>query len=239
MNYTCLLMMIFVYALSFCNEYKNFILVGPPGAGKGTIASFLEEQYGYYNIACGDILREHVKNGTEFGNLVQTYIAHGDPVPAHIALDALIKPEVESALSLHKPFIVDGFILSVEHRDALLDYFKQLNMHDMVYIIQLDASDASIIDRVMSRVVCTTCHKNFTQQDTSCTMCGGPLVARDDQKIIAQRLSKYHTNIEPVIHTLPAICKVIRIDTELPFAQLTQAYQQALIKAGVFYDAAG
>jgi adenylate kinase len=228
---------IFLSVIFFCSVLfgvqQHIVLVGPPGAGKGTLASFLQERYGYYNIACGDILREHVKNGTEFGNLVKTYISQGDPVPAQIALDALIKPEVESALSMNKPFIVDGFILSVEHRDALLDYFKQQNILDTVYIIQLDASDESIIDRVMSRVVCTTCHKNFTQQDRSCDICGGPLVARDDQKIIVQRLSKYHANIEPVVATLPALCKVIRIDTELPLAQLEQEYQTILLHSGV------
>jgi adenylate kinase len=182
----------------------NLIMLGPPGAGKGTQAERLARDRGLPKISTGDILREAVEAGTDLGRRVEDVMRRGDlvsdEVVTAIARERLNKPDTRGG------FVLDGFPRTVWQAQAL---DEMMAGRDPLVIIHFSVPEAEIVRRLGARLVCGTCGTNATGSSLDpggsdaqrCRRCGGALVQRaDDQAgIVLERLKVYHRQTEPLI----------------------------------------
>jgi adenylate kinase len=177
----------------------NLIFLGPPGAGKGTLATAVAEEYAIPQISTGDIFRQAVKNQTPLGRQVAVIMERGDLVPDELTTslvrERLSKPDAADG------FILDGFPRTIPQAEALGEF----QIIDAV--INFQAGDVVVIDRLSGRRVCRSCGaiyhvKNMPPRSEGvCDRCGGELYIRDDDKIeaITKRLEVYRKQTEPLI----------------------------------------
>jgi len=181
-----------------------FILLGPPGAGKGTYSQYLIKKYEIPQISTGDILREAVKNGTEMGKQAKEYMNKGLLVP-----DAVIVGIVEDRIKApdcKKGFLLDGFPRTVEQADALENIFKK-NALKLDAVINIIVNDDVLFKRLTGRRLCKACAANFNVNTMPpakagiCDKCGGELYQRADDKpeTIEKRLQIYAKQTAPLI----------------------------------------
>jgi len=175
---------------------KKIILLGPPGAGKGTQAKLLAAKSGLAHLSTGDILRDEVSRGTELGKLAQGYMNRGDLVP-----DELIMDMIKGRLNEKVGFILDGFPRTVGQAEAL----QEIVSIDVAINIALPRDE--VIRRLSSRRVCRECGKiynllyNPPKVEGICDACGGELFQRDDDKreVIENRYDVYMDATAPLI----------------------------------------
>jgi adenylate kinase len=182
----------------------HLIFLGPPGAGKGTIAAKIKEAYGIAHISTGDILRENVKQGTPLGKLAERYMQAGDLVP-----DDIIVEMVENRLQepdCSEGFILDGFPRTLPQAEALDRILKKLKTKvDAVILLEVD--DETIVKRLSGRRVCPKCGAiynvsfNPPKADSLCDHCGERVIQRNDDKeeVVRQRLAVYRERTAPLI----------------------------------------
>ena len=180
----------------------NLILFGPPGAGKGTQAARLREDFALPYIATGDMLREHRENGTELGKEAESYMNNGDLVPDELVIK-MIMEEIETKGD--DGFLLDGFPRSVGQADALSDEIDRRGRH-LTAALLVDASDDVVLKRITGRRQCSNGHVYHVEFDPpkhedACDQCGKPLSQRDDDKpeTVQRRLKTYHNQTEPLI----------------------------------------
>ena len=177
----------------------NLVLMGPPGAGKGTQGEILSERLGVDTISTGVMLRSAIKEGTEVGKLAEQYINDGKLVP-----DAVIVSIVKERLS--KPdcadgFILDGFPRTIAQAKALTESGVKIDK-----VLSLEVDDAKIVERLSSRRECSKCGapynviSNKPEVEGKCDKCGGELIQRadDNPETIKNRLDVYHEQTEPI-----------------------------------------
>lgn len=191
----------------------NFIFLGPPGAGKGTLASQVAEEYGIPQISTGDIFRENIKNQTELGKKVKSILDSGalvsDDVVLEIVEDRLKKDDCK------KGFILDGFPRTIPQAEA----FEKLGID--VQVVNFEVDNDLIIARLSNRRVCRSCKANFNVKfmppkvEGKCDKCGGELFTRDDDKLeaITNRLSVYRKETAPLIDFYRRLAKITDIDS--------------------------
>ena len=175
---------------------KKIILLGPPGAGKGTQAKRIVEKIGLLHLSTGDILRDEVARGTELGKQAKAYMDRGDLVPDELII-GMIRGRIENA----DGFILDGFPRTVAQAEAL----EQITPVDVVIDIELERDE--VIRRLSSRRVCRNCGKiynlisNPPKVDGKCDACGGELYQRDDDRpeVIENRYDVYTSSTAPLI----------------------------------------
>jgi len=179
----------------------NIILMGPPGAGKGTQAKMLVEKYGLKHISTGDILRDAVKKGTPLGLRAKEYMEKGELVPDEIMV-GLIKEVLPK-----ENFILDGFPRTLPQAKALDNMLKNEGIRiDAVIFFNVD--DNIIVERLSGRRSCPSCgavyHMKYNppRSDELCDRCGTKLVQRDDDKeeVVRRRLEVYRKQTEPLIN---------------------------------------
>jgi adenylate kinase len=184
----------------------RIILLGAPGAGKGTIAKLLTDHDGSVQISTGDILRAAVKEGTDLGKQAKAYMDTGDLVP-----DSLIMRIMEERLQeddCQKGFILDGFPRTIPQAEELKKLLAKLNLSlDMV--VNLDVPKAVILDRLTTRRTCSNpdCQEIYNIKskpptpDGKCEKCGSPVIQRDDEteEAILNRLDTYNEKTAPLI----------------------------------------
>lgn len=176
---------------------KRIILLGPPGAGKGTQAERIIEELGVKHLSTGNILRDEVSNGTELGKTAQGFMDRGELVPDQLIID-MIRGRIEAA---SKGFLLDGFPRTVAQAEALASFATI----DVVINISLDR--AEVVRRLTGRRVCKGCGKiynltfNLAEGETQCAECGGELYQRDDdkQEVIENRYDVYERSTAPLI----------------------------------------
>ena len=180
----------------------NLILLGPPGAGKGTQAARLREDFDLPYIATGDMLREHRENGTELGKEAETYMNDGDLVPDDLVIE-MIMEEIETKGD--DGFLLDGFPRSVGQADALAEEIERRGRR-LTAALLVDADDETVIKRITGRRQCSNGHVYHVEFDPPkhedvCDQCGKPLTQRDDDKpeTVKKRLKTYHEQTEPLI----------------------------------------
>jgi adenylate kinase len=180
----------------------NLLLLGPPGAGKGTQAARLREDFDLPYIATGDMLREHRENGTELGKEAETYMNNGDLVPDDLVIK-MIMAEIEEKGD--DGFLLDGFPRSVGQADALGKEIERRGRR-LTAALLVDASDDVVMQRITGRRQCSNGHIYHVEFDPPkhedvCDQCGKPLTQRDDDKpeTVAKRLKTYHGQTEPLI----------------------------------------
>ena len=177
----------------------NIILLGAPGAGKGTQAEVISEHLSIPQISTGNIIREALKSGTELGKKVQSYMDAGQLVPDHVVID-IIKDRLAAGDSSNG-FILDGFPRTIAQAEAL-DSMK-VNIDK---VIDIEVADEKIIERMSGRRVCPQCGASYhlvykkPVKDGICNTCAGALVQRKDDHpdVVTERLKVYHEQTEPL-----------------------------------------
>jgi adenylate kinase len=180
----------------------NLILLGPPGAGKGTQASRLTEDFGLPYIGTGDLLREHKANGTELGVKARGYMDEGKLVPDDLVIEMILdKIEDEG----EDGFLLDGFPRSIGQADALGEEMER-RIRRLTAALLIEAPDECVIERLSGRRQCSNGHLYHVKfdppkHDDKCDQCGRRLIQRDDDKpeAVRQRLKIYHEQTEPLI----------------------------------------
>lgn len=178
------------------------VLLGPPGAGKGTQAVMLEDKLHLPHISTGDLLRDHVRKSTELGKQAQTFMDKGQLVPDTLILDMLF--ERVSQKDCAHGYILDGFPRTLPQAEALQ---ARLKGKPEPVVINLDLSDAKILERLTKRISCEKCntpyHLIYSPPKTAgkCDKCDGKLIQRSDdtEAVIAKRLKVYHEQTAPLI----------------------------------------
>lgn len=178
------------------------ILMGPPGAGKGTHALPLSEHLKLPHISTGDLFRENIRNQTPLGSKAKEYIDQGHLVPDELVLDMLFSRVLQS--DCKKGYILDGFPRTIAQAKAL---DQRLGSSHQVIVLNFLLDDSVIIERVTGRIACKGCgrpyHKQFDppQKEMVCDACKGPLYQREDdrEEIIRKRLEVYRAQTQPLI----------------------------------------
>ena len=181
----------------------NIVMLGAPGAGKGTIAAQMNQRYNIPHISTGDIFRANIKEQTEIGKLAKSYIDKGELVPDEVTIKMMLNRIDED--DCKNGYILDGFPRSINQAKGLDDALKASNSKiDLVLLV--DASDEQIIERLSGRRVCDKCGSTYhltnmpPKNEGVCDKCGGEVIQRkdDDAKVILDRLKTYHTITKPL-----------------------------------------
>lgn len=178
------------------------ILLGPPGAGKGTVGQRWAAEWGWQYIATGDLLREAVRRQTPLGLQAKAFMERGELVPDEV-MDGIVEEALQGA---DRPLLLDGYPRTVAQAEALTDMARRLNWK-VQKVVLLQVGDAELIDRLSARRVCPHCQaiynlrSNPPKDDERCDRCGTALVHRDDDKpdVIEQRLTVYRKQTQPVV----------------------------------------
>ena len=182
----------------------RIIMLGAPGAGKGTQAKKIAEKYGIPHISTGDIFRANIKNGTELGKKAKTYMDQGLLVPDELTCDLVVdriqQPDAKNG------YVLDGFPRTIPQAECLTDALSKLGSK-IDYAIDVDVPDENIINRMSGRRACLGCgatyHITFNPpvKEGICDTCGQELVLRDDDKpeTVKKRLDVYHQQTQPLI----------------------------------------
>jgi adenylate kinase len=183
----------------------NLILLGPPGAGKGTQAERLTDDFALPYIATGDMLRQHVKDGTDLGNKAKEYMDRGDLVPDDVIIGMIL--DCVSGGSCADGFLLDGFPRTTDQAEALDGALAKLE-RNLTAVLLIDVPDEVIVDRISGRRMCTKnpnhiYHVEFNKpkHEGVCDVDGAKLIQRDDDKpeTVQKRLDVYHSQTKPLI----------------------------------------
>ena len=194
----------------------RIILLGPPGAGKGTQAISLAEEFNLPHISTGDLLRQNVKESTQLGLRAQDFMNKGLLVPDELVTDMLAQRFKEP--DIKNGFILDGFPRNIHQAKTLDNILKEANT-GIDAVIYLDTSEKVIIQRLSGRLVCKNCGQNFhktnmpPKADNLCDKCGGQLYQRQDDKeaTIMARLEVYRKEVSTLIEYYEEKQKLYRI----------------------------
>ena len=188
----------------------KLVLLGAPGAGKGTQAVFLKDKHGLAHISTGDILRANIKDGTELGLEAKRYMDAGELVPDEVVMNMMKAKLAELG---DAGFMLDGFPRTVKQAEFLE------TITDLDGVILFKVSDDDIVKRLMNRAVCRSCGTITTWDNAKCPSCGGELYRRadDNEETIRSRLKVFHDQTEALIEFYRKRNKLLEVDaTGLP-----------------------
>lgn len=213
----------------------KIIMLGAPGAGKGTQAKKIAERYGLPHVSTGDIFRANIKNGTELGIEAKKYMDQGALVPdeltVKILLDRVAKEDCKDG------YILDGFPRTIPQAEVLDKALAELG-DGIDYAINVDVPDENIINRMAGRRACVACGGTYhvayapTKVEGICDACGGELVLRDDDKpeTVKKRLTVYHDQTQPLIDYYSQKGILKNVDGTQEMAQVFEAIVDILGK---------
>ena len=182
----------------------KIIMLGAPGAGKGTQAKQIAAKYSIPHISTGDIFRANIKNGTELGKKAKTFMDQGLLVPDELVVDLVVDRVNQE--DCKNGYVLDGFPRTIPQAEAL-DKALSANGESVDYAINVEVPDENIINRMSGRRSCKDCGAIFHVQynppkkENCCDVCGGELILRDDDKAetVKKRLEVYHEQTAPLI----------------------------------------
>ena len=202
----------------------NLILLGAPGAGKGTQAVRIAEKYGIPHISTGDIFRKNIKEQTPIGVTAKSYIDKGQLVPDEVTVEIVRLRLLED--DAKNGYLLDGFPRTLAQAEAL-DKIANIDT-----VINIDVDLDALSDRLTGRRVCSKCGESYhvsTKKDDDCDKCGGKLMHRDDDKpeTVANRLTVYTASTAPLIDYYSKQGKLVSVNgmnkIEEVFAEITEA----------------
>ena len=182
----------------------RIVLLGPPGAGKGTHAKILSERYYVPHISTGDILRSQIQKKTPLGKRAKSFIDSGKLVPDELVVE-MIQERLKNE-DVRNGFILDGFPRTVEQAKALNEILQKAKI-PLHFVLQFDTSEDVIVDRLSGRRTCSNCGANYhirnvpPRKEGICDLCGNPLVQRkdDESETVRKRLKVYEEQTAPLI----------------------------------------
>ena len=182
----------------------KIIMLGAPGAGKGTQAKMIAEKYNIPHISTGDIFIANIKNGTELGKKAKSYMDKGQLVPDELTLDLIMDRFKED--DCKNGYVLDGFPRTIPQAEAL-DTALKANGEKVDFAIDVDVPDENIVKRMGGRRACVNCGATYhivyspTKVEGKCDKCGEELIVRDDDKpeTVLSRLEVYHNQTQPLI----------------------------------------
>ena len=208
----------------------KIIMLGAPGAGKGTQAKMIADKYGVPHISTGDIFRANIKNGTELGMEAKKYMDQGllvpDELTVRILLDRVAQDDCKNG------YVLDGFPRTIPQAEVLDSELTKLGDH-IDYAINVDVPDENIVKRMSGRRACLTCGATYhiehvpPKKEGICDVCGSELVLRGDDKpeTVKNRLNVYHEQTQPLIdfYTEKGVLKTVdgTVPMEEVFAAIT------------------
>ena len=184
---------------------KTIILLGAPGAGKGTNAKKITSEYHLPHISTGDMFREALRDETELGKLAKSYMDKGLLVPDEVTI-SLVKERL-SKDDCKDGFLLDGFPRNLKQAEALEEIGKEIN-RPINYVIDINVPEEILKDRITGRRVCKKCGAPYhiktlkPKVEGVCDICGGELIQRkdDNEEALKVRLDEYHHQTEPLIN---------------------------------------
>lgn len=193
------------------------ILLGPPGAGKGTQAVKIVEKYNIPHISTGDIFRENIKNQTELGKRAKAYMDRGELVPdelvVEIATDRLTKDDCKNG------FLLDGFPRTIFQAEKLDEFLTQRG-EKLDKVINIDVEKDALVKRITGRRVCKSCGASYhvvnipPKKDDICDLCSGELIQRadDTEETVLNRIDVYNKQTKPLVDYYDKAGVIINID---------------------------
>jgi len=203
----------------------NIILLGPPGAGKGTQAKLLIDSYNLLHISTGDLLRKTVKEGSDLGKTLKEYMEKGQLVPDEIVTKCVINHI--DVMDISKGIIFDGYPRTKKQAESLEIALKEINVNiDMV--IYLKTSETTIIERLSGRRVCTECNKNYhiknipPKKEGICDTCNVELIQRKDDNLetIKNRIKIYMEQTQELIDYYKNKDLLVEVNSDLSAQEL-------------------
>ncbi|GII53064.1 adenylate kinase [Planotetraspora thailandica] len=211
----------------------RLVLVGPPGAGKGTQAQFIASHLSIPKISTGDIFRANVSGGTELGKLAKEYMDRGDLVPDEVTV-AMVRDRL-SEKDAQDGFLLDGFPRNVPQAEILKKMLAEFGT-GLDLVLELVVDDEEVVRRLAGRRTCRSCgkvwHVDFDPPAVPgvCDVCGGELFQRDDdrEETIRHRLEVYQEQTEPLISFYTDEGILVGVDATGPVEEVTQRAMAAL-----------
>ena len=211
----------------------KIIMLGAPGAGKGTQAKKIAAKYAIPHISTGDIFRANIKNNTELGQKAKTYMDKGELVPDELVVDLIMDRFKEADCA--NGYVLDGFPRTIPQAEAL-DKALSANGESVDYAINVEVPDENIINRMSGRRACVGCgatyHIQFnpTKVEGICDACGEKLILRDDDKpeTVKNRLSVYHEQTQPLIEYYSGKGVLMEVDGTQPMDDVFAAIVKIL-----------
>ena len=209
----------------------KIIMLGAPGAGKGTQAKKIAAKYGIPHISTGDIFRANIKNGTELGKKAKTYMDQGLLVPDELVVDLVVDRVNQD--DCKNGYVLDGFPRTIPQAEALTEALEKMGQK-VDFAIDVNVPDENIVKRMGGRRACVTCGATYhmvyapTKKEGICDTCGGELILRDDDKpeTVQKRLNVYHDQTQPLIdyYTNQGILRTVdgTVDIDDVFRAITE-----------------
>ena len=206
----------------------KIIMLGAPGAGKGTQAKMIADKYSVPHVSTGDIFRANIKNGTELGMEAKKYMVQGLLVPDELTVKILLDRVAQD--DCKNGYVLDGFPRTIPQAEVLDNELTKLG-ETIDYAIDVDVPDENIINRMSGRRACLACGATYhiahvpPKQEGICDRCGKELVLRDDDKpeTVKNRLEIYHEQTQPLIdfYTKKGVLKTV--DGTVPMNEVFEA----------------
>jgi adenylate kinase len=210
------------------------VLLGPPGAGKGTQAGRLADGLGVPVISTGDIFRRNADEGTELGRVAEGYMSRGELVPDDVVV-AMVAEALEGA---GQGFVLDGFPRNIAQAEALERRLEEMGLPlDLVLAFLID--DDEVVRRIAGRRVCLSCQTPYHAESSLpkragvCDACGGRVVQRDDdrEEVVRRRLEVYHASTKPLIEFYGARGLLREVDGSGPQDEVAARVDEAVGRA--------
>ncbi|MFV0342641.1 MAG: adenylate kinase [Anaerocolumna sp.] len=213
----------------------KIIMLGAPGAGKGTQAKRIADKYTIPHISTGDIFRANIKNGTELGNKAKAYMDQGLLVPDELVVDLVVDRVKQEDCA--NGYVFDGFPRTIPQAEALDNALKAIN-EKIDYAVNVEVPDDNIVNRMAGRRACVTCGATYhlvhipTKVEGICDVCNNELVLRDDDKpeTVLKRLNVYHDQTQPLIDYYQNKGILVEVDGTKDMAVVFDAILEVLEK---------